>query len=352
MQLRRFLWPLSLIYGGIVRLRNSLYDSGRLKSSGLDFPLIGIGNLSAGGTGKTPMTEYLLRHLIDMQKHPAVLSRGYGRKTKGYILATHNNASAAVLGDEPYQMYRKFPDIAIAVSEDRVIGAISLIGQVPELDVIVLDDCYQHRAISPQLMILLMDYSRPFYTDSLLPSGDLREPVVGKSRADLIIVTKAPETISEAERKKIIDRIVPQPHQQVLFSHIRYAELLSANGARPLHNPLNQRTRALLFTGIAHPEPLEAYLRSIKIDLHHIRFGDHHHFNSRDISSILEAYNASDCNMLITTEKDIRRLESEPALMEILSWHPMYYIPIEFALNERDSKILHTRIASVLQINL
>lgn len=277
--LRKILFPVVPIYYAVTSLRNKLYDLGIKKSKAYDFPIICVGNLSAGGTGKTPMIEYLI-DLLKNDYKVATLSRGYGRKTKGFLIA-NENATAESLGDEPFQFYNKFKnDVIISVDENRNHGIqnLRLLDELPEI--ILLDDAFQHRKVKAGFNILLTTYSNPYFKDFVLPTGNLREPKSGAKRADIIVVTKCPNNISEGHKNKIIERIRPEDYQHVFFSSIKYSNhVVSSNNTVKIDDLLE----FTLVTGIANSKPLVDFLSEKKLEFSHLNFKDHHEFSQQDI---------------------------------------------------------------------
>jgi tetraacyldisaccharide 4'-kinase len=344
--LKILLFPFSLIYGLVVIIRNRLYDNGILKSYSFDFPVIGIGNLSVGGTGKTPMTEYVAELLLKNNYKVGIISRGYGRKTKGFLLADSEKSNASEIGDEPFQILKKFPEANLAVSEDRVNGVKELKKLHPEIDVIVLDDCFQHRKIKPGFMILLTDYNKPYFKDWLLPSGRLREPISERKRADIIIMTKSPLPLENNKKTELKNALKPLPKQEVYFTGIRYQELESVSGKESINLEELKPENILLFCGIANPSPLVNFAGKNCCKLKTITFPDHHDFSGNDIEKILQEWkNISSANkIIITTEKDWRRLENTRQA-EPLKSLPLYFLPIglDWDLQEKlsfDKKLL------------
>ncbi len=336
--LKLFLFPFAFIYGLAVFVRNWLYDSGILPSKEFSNSVISIGNLSAGGTGKSPMTEYLVR-LIKSKYTVATLSRGYKRQTSGFIIADANSTSNQI-GDEPLQFKKKFPDTIISVDENRRHGIQKLLQAHPELEVILLDDAFQHRRIKPGISILLSDYGKMFYDDYLLPVGTLREWRSGKKRADIILVTKCPANLTPVEKRIILKKINPDPHQHIYYSHIRYGNpIVVFPATRPLL--LNEKAEkdetAILLTGISNPRPLEDYLLKKKINIVSLTYPDHHQYTLVDANGLIEKFNSitSSKKYIITTEKDAMRLD-KLGLIEILNKLPIYYIPIETDFNEKE----------------
>ncbi len=330
--LRLLLFPFSLLYGLAVILRNLGYDKGILKSVRFDLPVISVGNLTAGGSGKTPMTEYLVRLLKNNYKI-ATLSRGYGRDTSGFRLVVPD-ASSAETGDEPLQFKRKFRDITVAVCEDRAEGISRL---KKEHDLIILDDAFQHRAVKPGLSILLYDYNKLFKLQCLLPAGDLREPLSGRYRADIIVVSKTPLLLGEETMEKIVKRIDPAERQRVFFSFLTYGDLISLNDGVPDRylRSIQGNTRIILLTGIADAGPLLSELYKYTPLIEHQEYSDHHNFSKKNISKLVQSFNdlAAFDKLIITTEKDAQRLRSHN-INEQLQALPVYYLPVEAKIHE------------------
>ncbi|HNW69318.1 MAG TPA: tetraacyldisaccharide 4'-kinase [Bacteroidales bacterium] len=342
--------PFSVLYGIITFLRNKCYDWGFFHSESFDVPVISVGNLSAGGTGKSPAIEYLIRLLQPDKEHLATLSRGYGRKTKGFFIAD-NSATATTIGDEPLQFFQKFKNITVSVCEDRVMGIQLLLKNQPSPEVILLDDAYQHRRVKPGLNILLTDFRHLYAHDCVLPSGRLREFRSGAKRADIIVVTKSPAHLSQSEREKIVDSLSSKPGQTVLFSFIRYKEILPVfENSVPFTNSCLKESEALLFSGIADPTPLIEHLKANSKNLHTIRFGDHHQYSQKDIEVISQKFCniASEKKVIITTEKDFSRLAHKKFLNE-LSRFPVYYLTVEMDFSETDKKTFDHKILTYVE---
>lgn len=299
--LRTLAFPISLVYALVVQLRNFLYDKGILESKAYDFPVICVGNLSVGGTGKTPMVEYLIR-LLGNRYRIAVLSRGYRRGSKGFVLAKENT-TVGELGDEPYQIHRKFPGIPVAVDADRQEG-IALLHREISPEVLLLDDAFQHRKVRPGFSILLTSYTKPYCDDWYLPTGDLRDSKGAADRANAIVVTKCPEVLSESSRTRLVESLVPLPGQPVFFSTLEYDPMVMG---RQDSLPLKafQGRKVTLVTGIADPAPLLAHLGKNGVAVDHLEFGDHHRFTENEIRKL----EAKEC--ILTTEKDYARLEGK-----------------------------------------
>lgn len=293
-------------------IRNLLYDLRILKSESYNFPIICVGNLSVGGTGKTPMIEYLLALLMPKYQ-VAALSRGYGRKTQGYRIVTKEETAAKV-GDEPLQFKNKYNNAIIAVDENRRRG-IEILKDDYNPDLILLDDAFQHRKVKAGLNILLTRYNDLYEDDFMLPTGNLREPVVGAGRAKIIVVTKCPTQLSVAATERIRTKLNPRNYQQLFFSYISYNENVF-NGEKQI--PLQElvHRQITLVTGIAHPNALCEYLEAFGISFQHLNFPDHHNFSSEEIKKIAQS------EFIITTEKDFMRLKND------ISLEKLYYLPI------------------------
>lgn len=321
--LRWFLIPFALLYGMVVTVRNWLYNAGVLKSRSFDLPVISVGNLDVGGAGKTPMTEYLIRQFKAYYRL-ATLSRGYGRSTKGFLLADEK-PSATLIGDEPAQIKRKFPDITVAVCEDRVAGIERL---QTDHQLIIMDDAYQHRAVKPGLSLLLFDYSKIQGINMMLPAGNRREPFIGRKRADVIIITKCPAALSEAEQQRMMGKVSPFPHQQVFFSTIVYLPFTNLQG-QPASVQIDSDTSVFLLTGIAGTGPLIEHLQAFTLHINHHKYPDHHPFTLKNIAKLADDFNActEQKKLIITTEKDAQRL-GEQGLLQQVSKLPFYVLPI------------------------
>lgn len=315
-----------------------MYDSRLFKSSSFDLPIICIGNLSMGGTGKTPHTEYLIRLLKDTYK-VGTLSRGYGRRTSEFILADET-ATALTIGDEPLQYHRKFPEINVAVEKKRVMGVLFTLHHAEETEVIILDDAFQHRALKAGMNILLTDYNNPYYKDFILPVGELRERRKGVNRTNLVVVTKCPKDISEESMNEIKSHI-PLDSDDIFFSTINYKGVYKGNDNTPLEGNLEDY-KVLLVTGIANPKPIEKYLRDNNVEFDSIHYGDHYRFKKKDVQSISKKFDtfAPSKKLILTTEKDFSRMLLIPEFEKL----PVFCLEIEIAiLNNKeifDNKIL------------
>ncbi len=338
------LYPFSILYGLTTYFRNKLYDVGLFSSREFKIPVISVGNLNVGGVGKTPHVEYIVR-LLHIYK-VATLSRGYKRSTKGFykadITSTVND-----IGDEPLQYKTKFDSIVVAVDENRVRGITNIKATCSETKVIILDDAYQHRAVKPGLNILVTDYSKLYINDLVLPSGRLREWATGSSRADIIIVSKTPTILSPIDIRRIKDELKPKPYQEIFFSYTQYGNLIPfTTNAKSLQIENQKNCSVLLITGIAKPSPLFYHIKDHFNIVEHLKFSDHHNFDTNDINNIKNSFNNLYGNnkLIITTEKDIMRL-SLPEIKQQIEDLPIFYQPIEIAFHgngkeEFDSKIL------------
>jgi tetraacyldisaccharide 4'-kinase len=343
--LKILLLPLSLIYLLLTKFRNHLFDIGYSRSFSFETLVINVGNLRVGGTGKTPHVEYLIRLLKDQFKI-ATLSRGYGRKTKGFFLAD-KNSTAKMIGDEPLQFFTKFAkDIVVSVGEERALAIPTILFEKPETQVIILDDAYQHRTVTPNFNILLSDYNHPFYEDIVLPAGRLRESRNGAKRANAVIVTKCPDDLLGEQKQDIKNKIRKYAEgAPVFFTGIRYSKPQSLFPERKEE----LLERILLVTGIANPTPLVNEVKSRYHLEKVLDFNDHHEYNEKSIRLILKHFQEIKGNhkAVFTTEKDMVKLQSEP-LKKMLSTIPVYYLPIEIYFLE-DKQLFDKTILDVLQ---
>jgi len=325
--------PFSWLYKAGVFFYHSLYDLKILKSYKPEVPTICIGNLSVGGTGKSPMVEYLLRLLtgsVPLSKgerlgvRPAVISRGYKRKTQGFLLAGESTV-ASDIGDEPMQFHKKFPGVAVAVGEERAPAIKQLLKQKPEINVIILDDAYQHRAVTAGFNILLTDYNNIFTGDGYLPAGTLRDLKSNYKHADLIVVTKCDEQLGNADRQRLINNIRPLSHQQVFFTVTDYGNIYNIFNYE--HRALKDVKEVVLITGIANPGPLVDYLKRFNLQVNHFSYPDHYNFSENDIGDILGTYQFGDMGnkIILTTEKDAVRLMEWKRLHEV----PVFALPVQ-----------------------
>lgn len=334
--LKLLLWPLAVIYDVLMNIRNRLYDLKLKPSVSFTIPVIGVGNLAVGGTGKTPMVEYLIRLLSGSHKL-ATLSRGYGRKTKGFRLAT-NSDTARTLGDEPFQLFKKYGNtVTVAVGEDRAFAIPHILDQKPEVQVVVLDDAFQHRRVVTGFSILLSEYSNPFYKDHVMPLGRLREGPEGANRADAIIITKCPSNLSENEMMKMMHEVHKFSTKPVFFATIRYGE------PQPLMDHKKPFVgRVILISGIALTAPLKEYVEKNFTLIKRLEYRDHYFYTKTDmleLETLINQYNEPVC--ILTTEKDKVKLESDE-LKEITARLPVFYLPIEmkFIGNGKDFDVL------------
>jgi len=339
MIIRYILFPFSLLYGVITAIRNFLFNRNIMKGVQFDIPIISIGNLTAGGTGKSPHTEFLIRLLKD-QYRIATLSRGYGRSVSGFKIVS-SESTVRDCGDEPLQFKTKFPGIEVAVDKDRVNGVIELLKHDAELNCIVLDDAYQHRGIIPSHSILLTEYSRPFYKDWMLPTGDLREYPMGKNRANTVIVTKCPPDLSTTDQNDIKRRLSLNSNISVYFSAFKYGAINAINSDDKFESLADLKDiNIVLVTGIANPKPLTEQLNRDGINFEHVKFADHHRFNDKDIVKIRNLFDTFDGEKIIlTTEKDAQRLKS----IDSISTLPFFYLQIEVVF-QNDEQSFKTEI--------
>lgn len=326
--LNYLLYPFSLLYGLVLWIRNRLYDNGLLTSVEFDLPVIAVGNLSVGGTGKTPHVEYLIR-LLKGHYNIATLSRGYNRKTKGFLLAKENT-TAADIGDEPMQFHQKFPDITVCVGEERMLAVPELLGDRPETQVILLDDAFQHRSIKPGMNLMVTDYSRLFTRDHVVPFGRLREGRKGYQRANGIIVSKCPPALGRQEQEKIRAEIQPLPHQQLFFTTLRYGRPLDMLTGETAEIPVD--AGILVACGIARPEPLVQHLLQQYKNVHLLSFPDHYYYTRKDLDKIRLELDQLDGErkVIVTTEKDAVRLHllrEQIGQMQL----PFMVVPVEVA---------------------
>lgn len=321
------MYPFSFLYGMVISLRNLFYEAKLLRSTSFSLPIINVGNLSMGGTGKTPHMEYLIK-LLTPYINVATLSRGYKRKTKGFrLVQVGDNAKTA--GDEPLQFKRKFQHIPVAVSESRNIGIPTILKHHPETHSILLDDAFQHRSVIPGLNILLTQYAEPFFNDYLLPLGTLREPRKSYERADLIVVTKCPETLTDSEKEAYVKQLSPTKRQQVFFSKYKYHDPYFIHD-RNTRIKLSEETHVILISAIAKVDYLQDYLESVTHLDNVVKFEDHHYFTDLELEQFKKIYeNIGEENaFFLTTEKDAMRLDLH---RDFLIKHniPVFVLPIE-----------------------
>ncbi|MCE5345279.1 MAG: tetraacyldisaccharide 4'-kinase [Bacteroidales bacterium] len=336
------LYPVSLIYGIITGIRNFLYNTGIFSTVEFHLPVICVGNITVGGTGKTPHTEYLAG-LLRENFRVATLSRGYKRKTHGFRIASPSS-NVSEIGDEPMQISRKYPDVLVTVDRNRVHGVKMILQEKPDTDVIILDDGFQHRSITPGYSILLSDFERPFTRDHMLPYGNLREHISNMRRADIILITKSPENIPPIQRRLIAKEVDKAPYQNLYFTSLAYkmpVPLFEDPGKEktPLDLSVCTDCGIVLITGIANPAPLKEYLQKIAGEIIHLSFPDHYNFKEKDIENILTSYKnlKSPLKYLFTTEKDAVRLREFANIAELYR-SVFYYIPvgIKFLHDDKD----------------
>lgn len=340
--MKYIVYPFALIYGIIISIRNIFFDVGILRSEKFPLWVISIGNLSVGGTGKSPHTEYIANLLegIDKEKFSfnniATLSRGYGRNTNGFRLVNESD-NAKEVGDEPLQLKKRLKDVYVAVDENRAHGIKTLLELNPQLKLTILDDAFQHRYVKRDVSILLTSYYQPFYNDSVLPTGRLREPRRGYRRANIIIVTNTPPNISVKEKETIVKKINPRRKQKVFFSNVIYQSLAPVYICNDKVPVINKTYSILLFTGIANAQGLYNHLTEIARDVNHISFPDHYIFQPSDISKIIKHYNniTNPNKLIVTTEKDAMRLYANDLSSQFKNI-PVYYLPIQVKVNEEE----------------
>jgi tetraacyldisaccharide 4'-kinase len=349
------LLPFSFIYGFFVFLRNALYNLNILPSKSFQTPIVLVGNLSVGGTGKTPHVEYILK-LIHPNFETAMLSRGYKRKTSGFILANEQTTHADI-GDEPFQIVKKFKNIQIACDENRVRGVKKLLKQFPTLQCVVMDDGYQHRSIQAGLSILLTKYNELYVEDFLLPSGNLREHHSNSKRADIIIVTKTPKIFSPLERRIIRSKLNPQPYQKVYFSYNEYGDFI------PLKQSVKKKGvakefyfdrgyKAILISGLANAENFEYFLSQNLNVIKHLSFSDHYDYTIDDAMNIRKLFDniVEENKIIITTEKDMVKL-SQDKFSELFEGLPFFYLPIHVKFHDNDEQEFNNQIINYVRNN-
>ena len=313
--LRKILFPFAILYGFITSIRNFLFDKGILKSTSFDVPVIAVGNLSVGGTGKTPQIEYLIRLLSDRYK-VATLSRGYKRKSEGFVLADATS-NAEILGDEPFQFYQKFPNVQVAVDANRKNGITQLLSQKNKPEIILLDDAYQHRKVKAGFYILLTSYGDLYADDFMLPTGNLRESRSGANRASIIVVTKCPKDLSDQKQEEIRLKLNVKSSQQIYFTFIDYDDAIYNTEEKIAVHEIKSEDKILL-AGIAKPKPFFDYLKNKNDEC--LTYPDHHHFSDSDLDEIQKKANGK---KVITTEKDYVRLKDSKLVSQL------FYLPIK-----------------------
>ena len=351
-KINRWLRPLSSLYGLGVELRNQLFELNILKSRSFTTPVISVGNITVGGTGKTPHVEYLVR-LLSKEAKVAVLSRGYKRKTHGYQLADKDSTMRDI-GDEPYQMKLKFPNIEVAVDANRCEGIDHLINdeQTKDTDVIILDDAYQHRYVKPGINILLVDYHRLIIYDELLPSGRLREPIESKKRADIVIITKCPDSLNPIDYRVLTKAMKLYAYQSLFFTSLHYGAPYLLFGGDETRVPKKQDSDVLLLTGIASPEQMIDDVQPNVKSLKPLTFPDHHAFSPRDIEKINNAFAAmpQESRVILTTEKDAARLRNVSGLSEDVKQR-LLVLPVEVKFMLDGEEIFNDKIISYVRKN-
>ncbi len=349
------LYPFSLLYGLVIAIRNFLFDQGIIPSTGFKIPIISVGNLAAGGTGKTPHTEFILSILKDERKS-AVLSRGYKRSTKGFRLADENS-NCQIIGDEPFQIYQKFHDITVAVDEKRVRGVKKLQELIPDLQLIVLDDAFQHRFIQAGLSILLTDYSNLYSRDLLLPAGTLREWKSGSKRADIIVVTKCPDDLTPIGMRLIETELKPETNQLLFFSHYVYDELVPVfPDSTPeiwTYNRLKEnKASVLLVTGIVAPHSIVDQLEKFTNNIETLFFPDHYAFLHKDFDLISKLFDKlpTEEKILLVTEKDASRLITNPDFPQNLKSRT-YALPVRVEILHNQENLFIQKIKNYVVEN-
>ncbi|MBR1410529.1 MAG: tetraacyldisaccharide 4'-kinase [Prevotella sp.] len=354
------LLPLSWLYGLGVGIRNTLFEMGVLKSRSFKTPVISVGNITVGGTGKTPHVEYLIR-LLRNRMNVAVLSRGYKRKSRGYIVSD-SNTPIYMIGDEPWQMKHKFPDVTVAVDKKRTRGITNLTqngGDGPVIDVILLDDAFQHRYVKPGVNILLVDYHRLVIYDKLLPAGRLREPVNAKDRADIVIVTKCPKDLKPMDFRVVTKAMNLYPYQQLYFSTLEYdspkavfEDVAGKDGADNLDSLESLAGKnILLLTGIASPEQMVHDLQEYNAEITPLTFGDHHHFKRKDVELINDAFaRLPEPRIILTTEKDSTRLIVTKGLSDEVKAR-LYMLPMRIAIMQGQEEKFNNKILDYVYKN-
>ena len=352
-KINKWLLPLSWAYGLVVKLRNTMFEIGLLKSRAFNVPVISVGNITVGGTGKTPHVEYLVKLLKDIF-NVAVLSRGYKRKSKGFILAEENTTMQEI-GDEPYQMKQKFPQVSIAVDKNRCHGIDMLTEQDKALDVILLDDAFQHRYVKPGINILLVDYHRLIIYDTLLPAGRLREPLSGKDRADIVIVTKCPKDLKPMEYRVIVKAMSLYPYQKLFFTTLEYGMPYPLFPKDTLVHDISLTSLAnrnvLLLTGIGSPEQMIHDVTPLAATVTPLTFSDHHQFKGKDIQLINDTFaGMAEPKCIVTTEKDATRLNTTEGLSDEVRRH-LCILPITIKFMQEQNSNFNQQIISYVHKN-
>ncbi|UCS95643.1 tetraacyldisaccharide 4'-kinase [Echinicola marina] len=341
-----FMYPFSLLYDGITRLRNRMFDTGVKKSIVFEIPTIVVGNLAIGGTGKTPMVEFFVENFKGSHEL-ACLSRGYGRKTQGFILAG-SGATADELGDEPFQIFSKYGhEITVAVGEQRILAIPQIIAENPATELVVLDDAFQHRYVKGDMNVLLTTFQKPFFEDHVLPMGTLRESREGAKRADVVVVTKSPKELEERTKQEYIAKIRPyvKKHCPVLFAGLNYGEPYNVRS----HEKADVQ-KVVLVSGIANNKLLKEWVEAKYELLEVLEYSDHHHYNEKDLRFMLERMEAyrDENPTLLTTEKDAVKLNANkflPYLQEI----PIFAVPVQVKFEEKDRDTLLDMASKVIR---
>lgn len=352
-KIRRWMMPLSWLYGAVVDVRNYLFDIGVLPSQSYEIPIINVGNITVGGTGKTPTVEYLIR-LLSGKYRVAVLSRGYKRKTSGYVLSSLASPMQKI-GDEPWQIKQKFPSVYVAVDSNRRRGIERLLTDeaTKDVEVILLDDAYQHRYVKAGYNILLVDYHRLISDDCLLPAGRLRERASASSRAAMVIVTKCPRQVTAMGFRVILSALRLKPFQQIYFSTFDYGALrqLWGDGQIAVESLRKENIHVLLLSGIGNPRQMEQDARRFVQHVTPLSFPDHHYFSRRDVDAIRQAFQAlPKPHIIVTTEKDAARLQYLEGLDEEVK-QSIYVLPVEFGIMRNEKEKLDKTILDYVREN-
>ena len=351
-KIREWLLPLSWLYGLGVAVRNQMFEMGILKSRAFKVPVISVGNITVGGSGKTPHVAYLVSLLKDKVK-VAVLSRGYKRKSRGYVLSDRNTPMA-MIGDEPYQMKRKFPDVYVAVDKNRCEGIDRLTGdeETKDTEVVLLDDPYQHRYVKPGVNILLVDYHRLIIYDKLLPAGRLREPKQEKNRANIVIVTKCPRDLKPMEYRVLTRSLNLYPYQKLFFTTLKYGNLMPIYQGEPRKlESLKPEENVLLLTGIASPKQMILDLQPYTKNITPMSFPDHHQFRKKDIRRINDTFDQmAEPKIIITTEKDNARLFGVEGLADDVR-KSIYMLPVEIEFMLEQQEVFNEKIIGYVRKN-
>lgn len=350
------LWPISKIYGIVTSVRNLLFDIGILKQCEFDIPVIVVGNITVGGTGKTPHTEYLIS-MLKSHYNIGVLSRGYKRYTRGFRVADKKSLPHDI-GDEPYQMYCKYgQDVMVAVCENRCEGIRQMRALNPDINLVILDDAFQHRYVKPKISIVLTEYSRPIFNDKLLPLGRLRESLNALNRADIVVVTKCPVEMKPMDCRIFINNLNLYPYQKLFFSSYAYGNLVPVFPAKATYIPqmdwLNRTDTILALSGIANPRPFVKYLKQYRPSIKVKIFEDHHNFTVSDYEEINNRYNSlkGDRKFIITTEKDAVRLSCDPDFPENLKQF-IFYLPISVSFGSQNEVAFEVELNKMIKRKL